>query len=325
MRLCVVGPGAVGGNLATRLARSGAQVSVLARGETLRAVRERGIRVEAGGESFDARMRASDDPAELGVQDGVFVTVKAPALASVARSLEPLLEERTPVVFAVNGIPWWYHLELAARGHPARAKLDPDGALLSAVGLGRTVGCAVYSSNEVLSPGVVRNQAAAGNRLVLGELDGSSSERCTTLNGALQAAGFEAPVVADIRGEVWKKLLFNMAVASLCALSGSTMEQLARNPELRALCLAILGEGRAIAAAQGVRIEATPERMLERPMPAHKPSLLQDLEAKRAMEVDAILAAPLDFARASGVPAPVFESVATLLLQRARTAGLYAG
>jgi 2-dehydropantoate 2-reductase len=177
----------------------------------------------------------------------------------------------------------------------------------------------------VLSPGVVRNQAAAGNRLVLGELDGRKSGRCEQLAAALQAAGYEAPVVARIRDEVWTKLVSNMAVASLCCLSGSTMQQLGASPGLKAACLSILREGAAIARAHGVAVGAKAEQMLERPMSPHKPSLLQDLEARRPMEVAAILAAPLDFARAAGVPAPIFETVAALVLQRARTAGLYEG
>jgi 2-dehydropantoate 2-reductase len=321
MRMCVVGPGAVGGNLAARLARGGADVSVLARGALLEAIRDEGIRIEAGDEIIQAKVRASDDARRLGRQDAVIVTVKAPALPSIASLIEPMLGADTPVVFAVNGIPWWYQLDLPR--DKVRARLDPDRELQQRVGLARTVGCTVYSSNEVLAPGVVRNMPAAGNRFVLGELDGRSSERCNAISAALVAGGFEAPVVNDIRDEVWKKLLFNMAVAGLCCITGSNMRQLGDDPDLRALCLAILGEGRAMAAAHGVVIEATPEQMLSRPLPPHKPSLLQDLERGRPMEIEAILVAPGDFARAAGVAAPLFDALATLIRQRARTAGLY--
>lgn len=304
MRICVVGPGAVGGNLAARLARSGVAVSVVARGAHLEAIRANGLRVVAGDETIEARVHASDDPRSLGPQDAVFVTVKAPALPAVAPQLLPLLGPDTPVVFTLNGIPWWYHLELARRGHAVRARLDPEGLLRDRIGLERTIGCIIYSSNEMLSPAVIRNHAAGGNRFVLGEPGGEASERCAALSALMTGAGLEAPVTTAIRTEIWKKLLLNIAVAGLCCLTGSNQRELAANAELRALCLAILAEGRAVAAA-------------------HKPSLLQDLELGRAMEIDAIFVAASDFARAADMATPVLDSIVALLRQRAAIAGLY--
>ena len=318
MRICVAGPGAVGGHLAARLAHGGVSVSVLARGENLAAIRANGLRLFAEEQTIETRVACSDDPAALGPQDCVIVTVKAHALPALVPQLLPLLGAETPVVFAVNGIPWWYHLELARHGHGGRANLDTQGALREKIGIARSIGCTIYSSNEVVSPGVIRHHG--GNRWVLGEPDGRASPRIQALSAAMIAAGMEAPVTAAIRTEVWVKLLMNMSVAGLCCITGSTMADIAASEEMRSLCLAILAEGRSIASAHGAVIETKPEQMLPRQMPAHKPSLLQDLERGRPMEIDAIFVAATDFARAAGVATPVFDTLVALLRQRAATA-----
>ena len=323
MRICVYGAGAVGGNLAARLARAGVPVCVVARGAHLQAIRSAGLRLQAGEEEIVAKIAASDDPRDLGPQDAVFVTVKAHALASIAAQLPALLGTDTPVVFALNGIPWWYHAELPPEGKDVRAPLDPGGSLARSIGPRRTIGCTVYSSNEMLSPGVIRNFSAATNRFVLGEPDGELSDRCTAIGKLLSDAGIAAPVTARIREEIWKKLLLNVANFALCCLSGRNLREVAANEELRALGLALMRETLAVAAAHGVVMPDDPERLFSREMPPHKPSMLQDLERGRMLEIDAIYTAVGDFARAAGVATPLMDMLATLLRHRAATAGLY--
>ena len=327
-RICVYGVGAVGGHLAARLAHSGVDVSVVARGANLEAIRAKGLKLSSGDEVIEGRVRASSDPRELGAQDAVIVAVKANALASVAEGIGPLLGPDTPVVFAINGIPWWYQLELKGAPPQARSRLDPGGVLERAVGLARTVACVIYSSNSVVAPGEIRNPPGGGKRFTLGEPSGDPSSkpdsaRCLALSSLLTGAGMEAPITGGIRAEIWKKLLMNLSVSGVCCLTDSDMSRIAANAELRALCYTIIEEGRAIAAAHGAAVEATPAQMLPPALPAHKPSILQDLEHKKPMEVDAMFVAATDFARAAGVATPVLDAVVAMIRQRAATAGLY--
>lgn len=323
-RICVYGVGAVGGHIAARLAHSGVDVSVVARGANLDAIRAKGLKLTSGDETFEGRVRASSDPHELGEQDAVIVTVKANSLASVAEGIAPLLGPDTPVVFAINGIPWWYQLELKGAPPEARSRLDPGGLLEGTVGLERTVACVIYSSNSVIAPGEIRNPPGGGKRFTLGEPSGGAdSARCVALSALLTGAGMDAPITGSIRAEIWKKLLMNLSVSGVCCLTDSDMSKIAASAELRALCYSIIQEGRAIAAAHGAVVEATPEQMLPPALPAHKPSILQDLEHRKPMEVDAMFVAATDFARAAGVATPVLDAVVAMIRQRAATAGLY--
>ncbi|MBV8170083.1 MAG: 2-dehydropantoate 2-reductase, partial [Alphaproteobacteria bacterium] len=218
MKICIYGAGAVGGHLAVRLARAGNEVSVVARGAQLEALKARGAALLLGGERLSAPVRASDDPAQLGKQDVVITTVKAPGLAPIADKLPALLGPETPVVYALNGIPWWYF-----HGAPTRPKrpdlgfLDPGGNLARQVGLERTIGCVIYSANAVVEPGVVQSNTAE-NSFILGEPDGKVTPRITKIAEAIKAAGPDAPIPKDFRREIWSKLLSNAAQAPVCCL-----------------------------------------------------------------------------------------------------------
>jgi 2-dehydropantoate 2-reductase len=326
LRICVFGAGAVGSHVTARLAAAGNEVSVLARGAQLEALRAGGVTLVSGAERVSARVRASDRPAELGAQDIVLLTVKATALGEAAEGLAPLLGADTAVVFCQNGIPWWYALGLsAARPRPPDlSRLDPGGALARAVAPERVVGGVVYSANEVTAPGVVENHTAGRNMLVIGAADDRASPQVAALRAALDAAQLRSPATGDIRQAVWNKLVLNLASSPLCLLAEDTVAGVGADPALAAQLERIRAEGRAIAAAHGVAVEGAPRRPGGAPSgAAHKPSMLQDFERGRPMEIEAQVMAPLAFARVAGIPVPAFELAAALAAHKAAVRGLY--
>ena len=330
-RICVFGAGAIGGHLAAKFAAAGHDVSVIARGANLAAIRANGVALREGAQedarTIAGRVRASDRPSELGTQDVVFVTTKATALAAIAPVVPALCGPDTAFVFVQNGIPWWYSMGLsAARPRaPDLSRLDPGGALARASAPERVIGAVVYSSNDLAQPGVVVNYTGGRDMLVLGEIDDRASERVAALRGLLTEAGMHSPRTADIRQSVWDKLLLNFG-SSLCVPLGEPVSALAQDPAVRAVRERVVAEGRAIAHAHGVSLEDAPRRpggAQTAGATAHKPSMLQDYEIGRPMEVDAILAVPCAFARAAGVPAPTLEAVHALVARLAARKGLY--
>ncbi len=326
MKLCVYGAGAVGGALAVPLALSGVDVSIVARGAHGEAIARNGLTVVQGESRRTAKVKASADPAALGAQDVVVVTVKATDPAGLAASLPPLLGPDTAVVFAQNGIPWWYAHGLKDGARlPDLARLDPGGALANAVGARRAIGCVIYAPTQVDAPGVVRINGDQALRFVLGEPDGSTAPRIAAIAKAFEAAGHGAPIVADIRHEIWKKLLLNVAQSPICCLIGAPISAIGPNEALRALASALVAEVSATAAAHGVTAKLDKELSIGAPglnLP-HKPSMLQDLEKGRPLEIDAILCAVQDFARARAVATPNLDTVTALLIGRAMVMGLY--
>lgn len=334
-RICVFGAGAIGGHLAARFAAAGHDVSVIARGTNLAAIQANGVALREGlhadARTIGGRVRASDRTSDLGAQDVVFVTTKATALGSFAEAAAPLAGAGTAFVFVQNGIPWWYAQGIdggprAGRPRPPDlARLDPGGALARAIAPQRVIGAVVYSSNDLAAPGVVANHTAGRNMLVVGEPDDRASERVAALRALLAAAGMVSPDTADIRQSVWDKLLLNFG-SSLCVPLGEPVSVFAQDPALRAVRERIVSEGRAIARAHGVSLEDVPPRpggAQTAGATAHKPSMLQDYELGRPMEVDAILALPCAFARAAGVPAPTLEAVHAVTARLAARKGLY--
>jgi 2-dehydropantoate 2-reductase len=323
MRICVFGAGAIGGHVAARLARGGAEVSLVARGAHLAAIQANGLTVHAHDGTHQSRPRASADPRDLGPQDAVIVTVKAPALPSVAATIAPLLRADTPVAFVMNGIPWWYFDRHGGKLDGTRLpEVDPGDALRAAVGVERTIGGVVYSATEVVAPGVVRSEH--GNiRVILGEVDGTVSDRARAISAVLEAGGMPSPVSPDIRTEVWLKLLGNLGNGPLCVLSRRGVRDTYADPVLREAARRSAEEGRAIAAALGRPLsDAAVERVANASM-AHKPSILQDLELGRPMEIDGIFGLPLKLARLTGVETPQLDLLVGLVKQAARAAGLY--
>jgi 2-dehydropantoate 2-reductase len=326
LRICIFGAGAIGSHFAARLAAAGHEVSVLARGAQLEALRARGVTLVSGAERVRARVRASERPAELGPQDAVLVALKATALGAAAEGLAPLLGADTAVVFCQNGIPWWYALGLApARPRPPDlSRLDPGAKLARAVAPERVVGGVVYSANEVTAPGEVENHTPGRNMLVVGAADDRGRSPVAALRAALDGAHLHSPPTTDIRQAVWNKLVLNLASSTLCLLAEDTVAGVGADPALAALLERIRAEGRAIAAAHGIAVENAPRRPGGAPSgAAHKPSMLQDYERGRPMEIEAQVMAPLAFARAAGVPAPAFEMAAVLAAHKAAAKGLY--
>jgi 2-dehydropantoate 2-reductase len=323
VKLCIYGAGAIGGNLAARFAKGGAEVSIVARGAHLAAVRANGLTMHAHDGTHHSRPQASDNPADLGPQDAVIVTVKTPALTDVARGIASLLGPDTPVVFVMNGIPWWYFDQHGGALDGTRLEAaDPGGALRAAVGIGRTIGGVVYTAAEVTAPGVVRSEH--GNiRLVLGEPDGRISDRARAISALLEAGGMPCPVSPDIRTEVWSKLLGNLASGPLCLLTRMGVRDTYAEPLIRDAARRSAAEGAVIAAALGRPLpDAAVERVAAASM-THKPSILQDLELGRPMEITTLFDLPLQLARMAGVATPQLDLLVALARQAARAKGLY--
>ena len=324
MRICIFGAGAVGSHFAVRLALSGHDVSCVMRGSHLEAVRANGLTLRVGDAEFSARVKASDDPATLGPQDLVISTLKANALDSLVTGLPPLLGDDTCVVFAQNGIPWWYDIGLPS-GHPPMPDLgflDPGGALRAIVSRERIIGGVIFSSNEAVAPGVVANLSPDRNRLLVGECDDREGERIERLRTVLNQASIESPPVPSIREAIWSKLLTNMSMSVLCLITGQTAKGVREEPALRDIVPRLLAEAQAVGQScypDGKRVTRTGAP------PEHKPSLLQDYEQRRPMEIDALVRAPAAFARAAGLSTPMLDMLAGLAIRQARDKGLYRG
>jgi 2-dehydropantoate 2-reductase len=314
MRICIFGAGAVGGHIAARLAAGGHEVSVVARGAHLEAMRARGVKLLHGDEVIAGPVRT----AGIGVQDAVFVTLKANAAASFADAAAPLLGPDTAVVFAQNGIPWWYAEEMDS--------LDPGHKLKHSIKRSNVVGGVVYSANEVLEPGVIRNFVPNNNMLVLGDADNRNPPRVQALREALERCGLSSPRPHDIRDAVWAKLAQNLGNSSLCLLTESPVSSVRADPELARLGDRMKAEAIAIARAHGIDIARAPHRPgggHASGAVGHKPSMLQDYERSRPMEVEAQLMAPLALARAAGVPTPTLDMILPLAAHKAAAKGLY--
>jgi len=322
MRICIFGAGAVGSHFAVRLADAGHDVSCVMRGPHLAAVKAKGLTLRVGDKETHAKVSASDDPATLGPQDLVISTLKATGVASLASGLKPLLGADTPVVFAQNGIPWWYDIGLRA-GQPVPPDLsflDPGGALRAAIPKERIIGGVIYSSNEVIEPGVVTNLSPDRNMLVIGECDDRASERIGKLRALLEAAKITSAPTAQIRETIWSKLLTNMSMSVLCVLTGQTARGVRDEPALQHVIPRLLDEANAVGQSC---IPAVKRLSRSGPAPEHKPSILQDYELGRAMEIDVLVRAPAAFARAAGLSTPMLDLIGGLIIQRARDKGPY--
>jgi 2-dehydropantoate 2-reductase len=325
MKVCIVGCGAVGGFLAVRIAALGHDVSVVDRGKRLAAIRERGIRlIGLDGSVRDARpVVATDRCGDCGPQDVVILAVKAHQLAQVAPELEPLLASGAPVVTTQNGIPWWYFHRHGGPHDGLRLRsLDPDGVLEQAIPGDRVLGCIVYPAIDVDEPGVVRH--VEGDRLAVGEPDGSESARATALNELLVAAGFRSRVLTDLRSEIWLKAWGNLSFNPISALTRATLVEICQFPETRALAAAMMAEAQQVATRLGITFRHTIDARIAgaEKVGAHKTSMLQDLERGRALELDALVGSILELARLVEVPVPTIEAVhaCTKLLDRTNVA-----
>lgn len=329
MRICVFGAGAIGGYLAGHLAQGGKttghETSLIARGAHLAAIQANGLRVAMPDRTIHVRLPAESDPTRLGPQDVVIVTVKAPALPAVAATIAPLLGPETAVAFVTNGIPWWYFHRHGGPhdGWPIQ-RLDPNGDLWTRIGPERAIGGIAWPASSVPEPGLIRMISGETLGTTFGEPDGSGSPRLRQLAEAFRAAGLPVTTSDRIRDLIWQKLIFNLSAGPLCVLTGAAVMDTQKEPDLVAASRVMLAEAEAVARAMDRdptidvdRILATNQRL------THRPSILQDLQANRPMEIDALYGVFQDFARMTNTPTPTLDLIFALIRVRARTAGLY--
>lgn len=323
MKVCVFGAGAIGGYLAASLARSsGHQVSAVARGQQLAAMKDKGLTIRVAGEHWQTPIHCPNDAAELGAQDVVLVTLKAPTITAATDSLKTLISPQTTVVFVMNGIPWWYYHKHGGPHDGERiARLDPEGKIWDTIGPQHVLGGVIYCSATVTSPGVISLDYADVS-IEIGEPDGSDSPRLQAVVDMMKAVGRSVPA-CNIRERIWAKLVLNMATGPSAVLSQSPLRDIVAQDGMRDEIEEMLKEALAIAGSAGMTVELdTKAAVTKIAKSAHKPSILQDLEAGRAMEIDALYGIPLEIGRARGARTPKLELLTALVKARAKSARL---
>lgn len=322
MNFCIIGAGAIGGLVGARLAMAGHEVSLVARGEHLAAIRSHGLTYRApDGHETRLRLPASDRPEDFGRQDAVLIALKAHSIAPMLPRIRPLLATDTPVVTAINGLPWWYFYGEGGAHDGSRIQcLDPEEAMRRALDPSHLLGCVVHAAAEVTAPGTVNH--TGGRDFIFGEIDGRESERIRSLADAFAGSGLETRVTSRIRDEIWTKLIGNLSVNPISALTGARIGEVLDDPELCALARAMMAEGMRVADAFGARISVSIEERiaLGRKVGGAKTSMLQDVEKGRPLELDAIVTAVVELGRRAEVPTPNIESVAALTRAREKHA-----
>ncbi len=325
MKICIFGAGAIGGYMAVKLAQAGADVCIVARGPHLAAIQSKGLTLlEEGQAPVTVPVRASADPADFGPQDYVIVTLKAHSVPPVVAAMQPLIGPDSTIVSGVNGVPWWYFHKIGGALEGTRlSSVDPGNLQWDGFGPDRVLGCVVYPAAEVSEPGTIRH--IEGNRFSLGEPDGSKSPRATALSQALQAAGLKAPVRPRLRDEIWVKLWGNLSFNPISALTHATLDVLCTDPGTRDVARRMMVEAQEIAEKLGVTFPIDVERRIDggAAVGAHRTSMLQDLDAGRPLEIDALVRSVQELGHITGTPTPTIDTVLALVTLRARTAGVY--
>lgn len=324
MKICIYGAGAIGGYLGVQLALAGADVSLVARGAHLAAMKANGLKLLIDGEERVAHPRCTDNPAELGVQDVVIICLKAHSITGVIGAMQPLLGPKTRIVTAVNGIPYWYFYKHGNACEGATLEsIDPGGRQWNELGPERAIGCVVYPATEIEAPGVIRH--IYGDRLPLGEPSGEVTGDVTALSALFEKAGLKAPVLENIRDEIWLKLWGNVSFNPISALTHATLDVLCSDPGTRAVTRSMMVEAQQIAETFGVKFRVDVDRRIEggRKVGAHKTSMLQDLERGRPMEIDPLVTVVQEMGKLTKMPTPSIDTVLALVVQRANVAGLY--
>lgn len=323
MKVCIVGAGAIGGFLGSKLAAAGATVSALARGATLEALQSHGWRLQSADGLIQAPVQAAESAEALGVQDLVIIAVKGQALADLAPRLAPLIGSETLVLPAMNGVPWWFCQGLPAFAEAPLASVDPAGAIARTIPFERVIGCVVHASCTCPEPGLVRH--VMGNGLIVGEPAGGASARVQQLAGLLERAGFAVTVSADIRYDIWYKLWGNLTMNPVSAITGATIDRLLDDELVRQFCSAAMGEAAAIGRLIGCDVTQSPDERhaVTRKLGAFKTSMLQDAEAGRAIELDGIVGAVKEIGQRLGVDTPNIDALLGLTRLFARVHGLY--
>ena len=328
MKVCIFGAGAIGGYIAAELAHAGdAEVTCIARGPHLAAMKENGLKlVYKDGTERNARVNATDDPAEAGPQDFVFVTLKAHSSAAVADKMAPLFGPETALVTGQNGVPWWYFYKLEGKYEGTQVQsVDPGHRQWDLIGPERAIGCVVYPAAEIAEPGVIHH--AYGNRFSIGEPSGEKTDRVQALSKLMGDAGLRAPVRPRIRDDMWVKIWGNVSLNPISALTGGTLAEMIDDSEVCGVIRASMIEAQQVGEALGVKFAIDVEKRIAgaREVGDHKTSMLQDLELGRPMEIDALVASVQELGRIVGVATPTIDIVLGLVKQRARLAGCYDG
>jgi 2-dehydropantoate 2-reductase len=324
MKVCIYGAGAIGGWIGVKLANAGNAVSVVARGATLAALQQHGLRLQEGAQVLAANVKASASPADLGVQDLVVVAVKAPAMADVAKAIRPLLGPDTMVLTAMNGVPWWFFQGFGGSYQGTRLKaVDPDGSIAEAVPAKHIIGCVVHASCALKEPGFVQHHF--GNKLIVGEPSGAKSQRVLQLASLLEQAGFETVVSDQVQKDAWYKLWGNMTVNPIAAMTGATTDRILDDELVRGFISTVMLEAREIGARVGIPIAQMPEdrHQVTRKLGSFKPSMLQDVEAGKPVEIDALVTVVKEMGEMTGVPTPFTDALLGLSRLHARVHGLY--
>ena len=324
MKICIYGAGAIGAWIGARLGQAGCTVSVVARGATLAALRQHGLRCQLEAQELRVPVRASADPAELGVQDLVVIAVKAPALPEVARRIAPLLGPATVVLTAMNGVPWWFFQGFGGEYEgTALPAIDAQGEIAAAIPAAQVIGGVVHASCSLAEPGRARHHF--GNRLIIGEPSGQKTERVQQLHELLVHAGFDVELSAQIQQDIWYKLWGNMTVNPVSALTGATTDRILDDPLVRDFMSRVMYEAKEIGARIGIPIAQQPEdrHAVTRKLGAFKTSMLQDVESGRPVELDALVTVVQQLGVLSGVPTPYTDVLLGLARLQARVRGLY--
>lgn len=319
MKICIFGAGAIGGLVGARLAGKGdAQVSLIARGPHLEAMRKNGLVLREAENETTIKVTATSDAKELGPQDYVFLALKAHSIPGILDSLKPLIGPDTAVVTGQNGVPWWYFYKQSGPYENQRiAAVDPGGRIWDTIGPERAIGCVVHPAAEIEAPGIIRH--VEGDRLPLGEPSGEKTERVARLAEILVASGIRAPVRPQIRSEIWVKLWGNLSFNPISALTGATLEEICADPSVRGVARAMMVEAQAIAEALGIKFAIDVDKRIAgaEAVGAHKTSMLQDLELGRPLEIDALVTAVQELGRLTEKPTPTIDTVLALIRQRA--------
>lgn len=324
MKITIYGAGAIGGWMGARLAQTGHTVSAVARGDTLTALQTHGLRLQQGDDTLAVPVNAQANPADMGVQDLVIVAVKAPAMAQVAKAIAPLLGPDTVVLTAMNGVPWWFLQGFGgAYANTALKSVDASGEIAQHIPAAQVIGCVVHASCSVKSPGFV--QQHFGNGLILGEPSGEKTERVQALVAALAAAGFNATLSDQIQKDTWYKLWGNMTVNPISAITGATTDLILGDELVRNFISSVMLEAKEIGARIGIPIDQQPEdrHKVTMKLGAFKTSMLQDVEAGRSVELDALVSSVRELGQITGVATPNTDALLGLARVHARVRGLY--
>lgn len=324
MRICVYGAGAIGGHMAMRFHNAGADVSILARGATLSSIASDGLRMKSGDKQFVAQLMIAAEPEELSKPDVVVVAVKSQGLAAIAGRLERLTRDGTPIVFALNGLPWWYRRILRAGAGAPPADQGSDEAVLSAIlRTEQVIGCTVSSTNSVETAGNIVNEMPSPNRFVFGGPTAKHEALCRSLSELMTLGGATGVYSDDIAGEIWRKLQLNLITNSFGCLTGLDSHALLASPGLRPMAERMLLDAREIAGKCGIKLSYDPSTLDASRVPSHKTSMLQDMEKGNSLEYRAVFGAALDVADWYGLDTPSLRLVAALLRAKAENLGLY--